>query len=314
MSTIGEGSGHSWPTAIDGRKVEVDSPNPGKTKVKAGGTNDERGLLIQIEQTLGINPHGSAASVAARLAKELNNDGTQKVSSFYAADTGSANAYAAAYDPVLAAHIVGKLLFFKAANANSGASTFSPNGVGAVAIKKAHDKDLEANDIEVGSIVGLMHDGTVYQMVTVPAVIALSLLGSGTVPAGVTVPASQLGSGTVPAGVVVPLARIGVTATHTTASLAANASETLTVTHGLGTDNVKVLLMAKASGSGGEQWKWAVLATRPDGMWTQLLGDGNGNAGAAITSPSAGQVRINAINRGANPQTITFSYTILRED
>jgi hypothetical protein len=83
----------------------------------------------------------------------------------YAADSGSANAYVVALSPALAAHVAGMPIFFRAANANTGASTVNINGLGAVAIRKYGLAALEAGDIAAGQIVGVIYDGTYYQLI-----------------------------------------------------------------------------------------------------------------------------------------------------
>lgn len=79
-------------------------------------------------------------------------------------DSGSANAYAVTppytYTRTKYAHIV-----FKAANANTGASTLNDGG-GAVAIKKGGSSALATGDISAGQIVDCYFDGTNWQMVS----------------------------------------------------------------------------------------------------------------------------------------------------
>jgi microcystin-dependent protein len=82
----------------------------------------------------------------------------------YATDTGSANAHAVALDSVVTSYEEGLTVRFKAANANTGATTLRINGLAEVAIKKAIDDDLVANDIVVGQIVEVTFDGTFFQM------------------------------------------------------------------------------------------------------------------------------------------------------
>jgi hypothetical protein len=81
----------------------------------------------------------------------------------YAADTGSANAYVAAYTPEITEHVVGLPLSFQAAHANTGASTFNP-GPGAVAIKRQNGDALLEGDIPEDAIVTVIYDGTNYQL------------------------------------------------------------------------------------------------------------------------------------------------------
>lgn len=82
----------------------------------------------------------------------------------YAADAGAANAYAITLSPALTGHVTGMPIYFKAANANTGASTINVNGLGAIAIKKHGALALAAGDIAAGQIVGVAYDGTNYQI------------------------------------------------------------------------------------------------------------------------------------------------------
>jgi hypothetical protein len=58
---------------------------------------------------------------------------------------------------------------FKAANANTGASTLNVNGGGAVAIKKNGGTPLASGDITSGQIVAVVFDGTNWQILGVPS-------------------------------------------------------------------------------------------------------------------------------------------------
>ena len=81
----------------------------------------------------------------------------------YSADTGAANAYAVTLAPVPTV-VAGSMVIFKAANANSGASTLAVNGAGAVAIKKQGATALSSGDIALNQIVVVIYDGTNFQM------------------------------------------------------------------------------------------------------------------------------------------------------
>jgi hypothetical protein len=83
----------------------------------------------------------------------------------YAADTGSANAYAIALSPAptLAA---GLPLYFKASNANTGPSTLAVNGGTAKAITKSGATALAGAEISAGQIVLVVYDGTQFQLVS----------------------------------------------------------------------------------------------------------------------------------------------------
>ena len=78
----------------------------------------------------------------------------------YAVDTGAANAYAAAYNPAVTSLTDGMVLEFKAANANNGAATFSPNGLAAKAIVGGAHAVLQGGEIVVGGEVELMWHAT----------------------------------------------------------------------------------------------------------------------------------------------------------
>lgn len=83
----------------------------------------------------------------------------------YAVDTGASNAYAIALTPALTANVTGMPIRFKAANANTGASTLNINSLGAATIKKNATTDLAANDIKAGQLVTVIYDGTYFQLV-----------------------------------------------------------------------------------------------------------------------------------------------------
>lgn len=84
----------------------------------------------------------------------------------YAPDTGAANAYVIALTPALTAHVVGMPIHFKAANANTGASSVVVNALASVPIKKNVNENLAANDIKAGKIVSVVWDGVDYQMLS----------------------------------------------------------------------------------------------------------------------------------------------------
>jgi len=86
---------------------------------------------------------------------------------FYAADTGAANAYAAAYTPALTAHVIGLPLRFLSAHVNTGASTFAVNALAVVAIKRLDGTALQAGDIPSGGMITVVYDGTNYQLESV---------------------------------------------------------------------------------------------------------------------------------------------------
>ena len=79
MSEIGAGSGSSYPGGLDANaSVEINAPNPGKTKARKEVVEDLSACIINIETTLGVDPQGSKATVVARLDTEHNADGSHK--------------------------------------------------------------------------------------------------------------------------------------------------------------------------------------------------------------------------------------------
>jgi hypothetical protein len=130
-------------------------------KSKVDGTATDSGIL--------------AANVALKSA-------IQQEAYTYAADTGTANAYAVTLSPAPTI-VAGSEVVFKAANANTGASTLALNGATAVAItKNGNSTALASGDISAGQIITAKFDGTVYQ-ISVPgsgggAVSSLTTTGS----------------------------------------------------------------------------------------------------------------------------------------
>jgi hypothetical protein len=78
----------------------------------------------------------------------------------YAADTGTANVYAVAYTPALAALTDGLVVWFKAKTANTGASTLNVNGLGAQPILGAAHSALQGGEIVANGRVELIWNAT----------------------------------------------------------------------------------------------------------------------------------------------------------
>lgn len=109
----------------------------------------------------------------------------------YAADTGAANAYVVTLVPAPSAYVTGMVVRFKAANANTTTSTINVNTLGAKTIKKDHDVNLEAGDIEANQMVTLIYDGTDFEMVSQKA-IDLTSANKAILQGGATTDASTL--------------------------------------------------------------------------------------------------------------------------
>lgn len=86
----------------------------------------------------------------------------------YAVDTGAANAYVAAFSPVVSTRITGAPFRVKIVHANTGASTLNI-GFGATAIKDSNGQDPVANDLLAGAIYEFIDNGTNFQFTKVDA-------------------------------------------------------------------------------------------------------------------------------------------------
>lgn len=87
----------------------------------------------------------------------------------YAADAEASDSYAITLDPAPSAYTAGQMFIFKANTANTGAASLNVNGLGAQTIKKRTGTDLANNDIQSGSIVTVVYDGTNFQMISMLA-------------------------------------------------------------------------------------------------------------------------------------------------
>lgn len=96
-------------------------------------------------------------------------DGIQRKVMTYAADTGTANAYAAQYVPALLSVTDGTEVEFKARAANTGASTFNPNGLGASPILTLGGNALKGGEIPAGSQVRVKWNATLSSWLIVSA-------------------------------------------------------------------------------------------------------------------------------------------------
>ena len=101
--------------------------------------------------------------------------------------------------------------------------------------------------------------------------------------------------------------------THTTASLASGASEAFTITHGLGSDNVTVILGGIGNTSNPQ---WFCTAGNYNGVYFTSSG-GIGLTSSAFgygSPPSSGDISLVATNEHSSSQTITIDITVIRYD
>lgn len=81
----------------------------------------------------------------------------------YAVDTGAANAYVAAFSPVVSAHVAGMPLRVKIVNTNTAASTFN-DGAGVLAAVRPGGLPLHPYDLQAGGIYTFIYNGTNFEV------------------------------------------------------------------------------------------------------------------------------------------------------
>lgn len=101
-----------------------------------------------------INQLGSVVSSPETLADNI-----------YGADGGGTDAYEISLDSPPSDYVAGMFILFRANTANTGAASLNVNALGAKTIKKNYNADLNDNDIIAGQVVGVVYDGTNFQMV-----------------------------------------------------------------------------------------------------------------------------------------------------
>lgn len=107
-----------------------------------------------------ISTLSGAPFIATKLPGTVSKAQVQSNGICYAVDTGAANAYAATYSPTVTTLTDGMVLEFKAANANTAAATFSPNGLTANTIVGGAHAALQGGEIVAGGMVELMWHAT----------------------------------------------------------------------------------------------------------------------------------------------------------
>lgn len=90
--------------------------------------------------------------------------GVQSGKWLFGNDTGAANAMVAAVTPIPTSLTLGMEVHIKAANSNTGATTLNLNGLGAVAVHRGGGAVLSASDIVANQVVGLIYDGSFWQI------------------------------------------------------------------------------------------------------------------------------------------------------
>lgn len=101
---------------------------------------------------------GDSASFKASFAKAIS---LLSMGTDYAVGANTGNAYTASFTPAVTALVDGMVLRFKAASANTGAATFSPDGLPAKPIVSLQHSALVASDIGSGDEVWLQYNSSV---------------------------------------------------------------------------------------------------------------------------------------------------------
>ena len=142
--------------------------------LEKSGSNAATGNLNIGSNRLTAVSDGTAKTDAATVNQIQSN------AAAYAVATGTATAQVVALSPAITAYTAGQRISFKANATSTGATTVNVNAVGAKTLKKLHDQDIAAGDIESGSVVTAIYDGTNYQVTSQLATEAGSPAGSNT--------------------------------------------------------------------------------------------------------------------------------------
>tara|TARA_R110000824_G_scaffold99129_2_gene236237 strand:+ start:5161 stop:7011 length:1851 start_codon:yes stop_codon:yes gene_type:complete len=127
--------------------------------LEKSGSNAATGNL-----NIGSNRLTAVADGTAKTDAATVNQIQSNAPAFQASDTGTANAHVIALSPAITAYAAGQAITFKSASASTTASTLNVNGLGTKALKKKNDQAIAAGDIESGSIVTAVYDGTNFQV------------------------------------------------------------------------------------------------------------------------------------------------------
>jgi len=127
--------------------------------LEKSGSNAATGNL-----NIGSNRLTAVADGTAKTDAATVNQLQSNAPAFQATDTGTANAHVIALSPAITAYAAGQAITFKSGAASTTSSTLNVNGLGVKTIKKKNDQNIAAGDIESGSIVTVVYDGTNFQM------------------------------------------------------------------------------------------------------------------------------------------------------
>jgi len=89
----------------------------------------------------------------------------QQSKAIFASATLNGSIYIMELTPPLTIYTPGLKIFFKANITNTGTTSVNVNSLGTVEIKKLVDESLEIGDIQAGQTVGIIYDGTFFQLI-----------------------------------------------------------------------------------------------------------------------------------------------------
>jgi hypothetical protein len=121
--------------------------------------------LLNVVKSAGLEPSEADATQLLQAVKKLSQAGEDK----YATDIGAANLYMANYVPAVTVLKDGLALRFTAGNANTGASTFAPNGLMPKPLVSLAASALRPAEIVGGSVCSVVYSAALDSWVLVYA-------------------------------------------------------------------------------------------------------------------------------------------------
>ncbi|WP_339464358.1 hypothetical protein [Pseudomonas sp. EA_65y_Pfl2_P74] len=129
--------------------------------------------LLNVVKSAGLEPSETDATQVLQAVKKLSQAGEDK----HASDLGAANLYMANYAPPITALKDGLALRFTAGNANTGASTFAPNGLLPKPLVNLALSALRPAEIVGGSVCAVVYSAALDSWVLVYASGGIALSG-----------------------------------------------------------------------------------------------------------------------------------------
>jgi len=151
---------------VNGKFVNEDvvSGLPGSL-IPATWGNSVTDELLNVVKSAGLEPSEADATQLLQAVKKLSQAGEDK----HATDIGAANLYMANYVPAVTALKDGLALRFTAGNANTGASTFAPNGLMPKPLVSLAASALRPAEIVGGSVCSVVYSAALDSWVLVYA-------------------------------------------------------------------------------------------------------------------------------------------------